>query len=166
MRRIFWAALCAMLLAGGSVSGALATTTRIPVATPGHGFIPLEPGTWTMNGTVQSVRGFVVSEPATWNNPYADGDEINTINWDVDLATGIGTLWGSGIHHPTAFAGSTWLCTFEAAVTGMTPAGFEFTGKGVCHGTGALHTWQWRVNLWSTPTQGTAAAGYIFKPGD
>lgn len=165
MRRFALAMLCALLLVGGSVSGALATTTKVHVSAAGHGFIVLDPGVWTMNGTVQSVRGLVANEPATWNNIYADGVEINTINWDVDMATGRGEMWGTGVHYPTAFPGSTWLCTFGAPITAATPDGFAFTGKGVCHGTGALHTWQWRVNLSSGP-QGTGADGYIFKPGD
>lgn len=161
MRRIGLAVLCAVLLVGGTVSSALATTTRIHTSTPPQGFVVLDPGVWTMNGTVQSVRGLVAREDGTWNNVYADGPAINTINWDIDLATGGGSMWGTGVHTPTAFPGAQWLCAFHA-----TFKDFGFTGKGVCQGTGPLHTWQWRVNLTAAAGQGTAADGYIFKPGD
>jgi hypothetical protein len=160
MRRLVLALLCALLLVGGSVSGALATTTRIHVSTPGHSMTVLDPGMQSMNGTVWSVRGMVAREDATWGNPYVDGLEVNTINFDLDMATGSGSLWGTGVHTPTAYPGAQWLCRFHAAYTN-----FNFAGKGVCQGTGTLHTWQWRVALTSTP-QGTAADGYIFKPGD
>lgn len=161
MRRIILAMVCALLLVGSTASGALATTTRIPTHTSNPGWIVLNPGTTTVNGTVVSVRGLVVNEPATWNNIYADGEEINTINFDLDMVTGLGNIWGTGVHYPTAFPGSTWQCRFEMT---FTPNPY-YAGKGVCQGTGALHTWQWRVDLQNT-AQGASASGYIFKPGD
>jgi hypothetical protein len=127
MRRIALAVLCALLLVGGSTSGALATTTRIHVATAGHTAVPLHPGTTTMNGSVMSVRGLVLEENGAWHDSYADGVEVNTVNYDLDLVSGSGTMWGTGIHFPVAFPDATWRCSFE-----MTFTHFVYAGKGVC----------------------------------
>jgi hypothetical protein len=159
MRRLVLALATGGLLVAAMAPGALATTTRIPVSTPGHATTVLDPGTTTMNGSVMSVRGLVLREDAVWNNPHLDGLEVNTLNYDLDLATGAGTLWGSGKHWPTAYPNARWDCSIE-----MTFVNYVYSGKGVCHGTGSLRTWQWRVDLWQTAI-GTAAAGYIFQPG-
>ena len=46
------------------------------------------------------MRGLVMLENGVWNSPYLTGPEVDTINWDIDYATGRGQLWGSGHNHP------------------------------------------------------------------
>ena len=89
----------------------------------------------------------VMLEMKNWNSPYALGPAYNTINWDLNLSTGRGAIWGSAVHYPTAFPGSEWHCSFRMPFDG---AG-GYAGKGVCQGTGKLAGWQWRVNLAVAP---------------
>lgn len=159
MRRLALAFVVAGLLVAAAATPAAATTTRIPVSTAPQAMTVLVTGTISMNGTVMSVRGMVAREVGNWHNRYVDGPAINTINYDLDLATGAGEMWGAGQHWPTAVADGGWDCHFHAVFVN-----YSFTGQGVCHGTGSLRSWQWRVDLTQTPN-GTAAEGYIFQPG-
>ncbi|MEW6223276.1 MAG: hypothetical protein AB1627_01475 [Chloroflexota bacterium] len=159
MRRLALAFVVAGLLVAAAAAPAAAKTTRIPVSTAAQAMTVLDPGTTTMHGSVMSVRGMVMREEGNWHNPVVDGPAINVVNYDLDLATGAGELWGRGEHRPTAVPDGAWECHFHAVFVN-----YSFTGKGVCHGIGSLRSWQWRVELTQTP-QGTAAEGYIFQPG-
>ena len=164
MKRLMMAFVVAGLLGALSASPVTATTTRIPTFTTAGSSQVLDPGTWWYTGSggqVQHVRGMVMLEMGNWNSPYALGPAYNTINWDLNLSTGRGAIWGSGIHYPTAFPGSQWNCSFRMPFDGMG----GYAGKGVCQGTGELTGWQWRVDLTAAPS-GSTAVGYIFKPGD
>lgn len=163
MKRLLVALVVAGLLGALSAPAAMATTTRIQtIATTGSSEIR-NPGTRWYTGSgdqVEHVRGMVMLEMKNWNSPYALGPAYNTINWDLNLSTGRGAIWGSAVHYPTAFPGSEWHCSFRMPFDG---AG-GYAGKGVCQGTGELAGWQWRVDLVVAPW-GSTASGYIFKPG-
>ncbi len=147
------------LLGAMSAPVATATTTKIAVTNTGAPSQLVEPGTWTETGTVQHVRDMVLREDGNWDSVYAIGPTYNTINWDLNLLTGSGAIWGTGIHYVTAVPGAEWHCSFR-----MPFKDFSYAGKGVCQGTGPLHGWQWRVDLTASP-DGTTAVGYIFQPG-
>jgi hypothetical protein len=161
MKRLVMVLVVAGLLAATTASGAVARTTKIEVAGTATFNHPIDPGTTTKVGSVEFVRGLVMAEDGVWNSPYLTGPEIDTINWVIDYATGRGLLWGSGHHDVTAVPGGGWDCRFLATVVD-----FSATGKGTCHGTGTLRTWQWRVDMhyvWGNNF--TDFTGYFFEPG-
>jgi hypothetical protein len=163
MKRLLMAFVVAGLLGALSAPAVTATTTRIQTTSTTASSEVLNPGTWRYTGTgdqVQHVRGLVTLEMGNWNSPYALGPAYNTINWDLNMSTGRGAIWGTGVHYPTAFQGSQWNCSFRMPFDGMG----GYAGKGVCQGTGVLDGWQWRVDLAVAPW-GSTASGYIFKPG-
>jgi len=165
MKRLLMAFVVAGLLGTLSAPAAMATTTRIPTISTAGSSQVLDPGTWSYTGNgdqvVQHVRGLVMLEVGNWNSAYALGPAYNTINWDLNMSTGRGAIWGSGVHNPTAFPGSQWNCSFRMPFDGMG----GYAGKGVCQGTGELAGWQWRVDLTAAPW-GSTAVGYIFEPGN
>lgn len=114
MRRLALAFVVTGLLVAAAATPAAATTTRIPVSTAPQTMTVLVPGTISMNGTVMSVRGMVAREVGNWHNRYVDGPAINTIDYDLDLATGAGEMWGAGQHWPTAVPDGGWDCHFHA----------------------------------------------------
>jgi hypothetical protein len=160
MKRLVMAVVTAGLLVVASATGAVAGTTKVDVtgtATITH----MIPGTDTWAGSVESMRGMVLEEDGVWSSSYLTGPQVGTVNFDLDWATGRGEMWGSEHHDVTAVPGGGWDCTFQATLVD-----FVATGKGVCHGTGTLHTWQWRADvhmIWGSPV--TEFTGYFFEPG-
>jgi hypothetical protein len=160
MKRFVVAVVVAGLLIATTASGVVAKTTKIEVAGTAT-TMAMVPGTETWVGSVQSVRGLVLVQNGVWNSVYLTGPQVETINFDLDYATGRGEMWGSGHHDVTAVPGAGWDCRFHATIVNL-----EATGKGVCQGTGTLHTWQWRATMhlvWGSPV--TELTGYFFEPG-
>jgi hypothetical protein len=160
MKRLIVMGVAAVLLVAMSASGAVARTTKIEVTGTATTTRAI-PGTETWVGTVQSVRAMVLEQDGVWNSSYLTGPQVDTINFDLDYATGLGALWGSDHHTVTAVPGGGWDCTFHATIVD-----FVATGKGVCQGTGTLHTWQWRAAMrlvWGSPV--TEFTGSFFEPG-
>jgi len=167
MKRPVFALLIAGLLTATMGSAALAKTTRIEVVGSTHPVAILDQGTTTMHGNIVVMRGFALAEesnPAETNNPYVAGYQEDVINWIGNLKTNRGVIWGKDVHWPTEYTNGTWHCSFIGVFADFALG--VWTGKGVCHGTGALQGWQWRADLSSTPTGGTAMHGYIFFPGE
>ena len=160
MKRLITALVAAVLLAGMSVSGVAAGTTKTAVT--GIATITyMIPGTDSWVGSVESMRGMVLGENGVWSSSYLTGPQVETISFDLDYATGDGEMWGTGHHDVTAVPGGGWDCTFHATIVDMVA-----TGKGVCQGTGTLHTWQWRADMhliWGGAV--TELTGYFFEPG-
>ncbi len=166
MKRPVVALVIAGLLLATMGSTALAKTTKIEVVGTTSPAGVLDPGTTTRHGNIVVMRGFSlaeVSDPAETNNPYVAGYQEDVINWIGNLKTNRGLLWGTDVHWPAAHSGGTWRCSFIGIFADF--ANGVWAGKGVCHGTGTLDGWQWRADLSSTPTGGTAMHGYIFLPG-
>jgi hypothetical protein len=160
MKRFVVALVVAGLLIATTASGAVAKTTKIE-ATGTATTTDMIPGTETWVGSVQSVRGLVLLQDGVWSSDYLTGPQVDTVNFDLDYATGRGEMWGSDHHTVTAVPGGGWDCTFRATIVD-----FVATGKGVCHGTGTLHTWQWRADMqliWDSPV--TEFTSYFFEPG-
>jgi len=160
MKRLIIALVVAGLLVATTATGAIAKTTKIQ-ATGTATTTGMIPGTQTWVGTVQSVRGLVLFQDGVWNSVYLTGPQVATVNFDLDYATGRGEMWVSEHHDVTAVPGGGWDCRCHASIVD-----FVATGKGVCQGTGTLHTWQWRANMhlvWGSPV--TELTGYFFEPG-
>jgi len=162
MKRLVVTVVAAALLVAMSASGVVAKTTKVQVAGTATIIQPIGIGSDTWVGSVESMRGLVLLEYGNWNNTYLTGPQVGIVNFDLDHATGRGEMWGSDHHDVTAVPGGGWDCTFQATIVD-----FLATGKGVCHGTGTLHTWQWRADMhmiWGSPV--TQFTGYFFKPGN
>jgi hypothetical protein len=160
MKRLVIAVVVAGVLAAAAATGAVAKTTKVE-ATGTATTTSMIPGNETWVGSVQSVRGMVLLQDGVWSSDYLTGPQVDTINFDLDYATGRGELWGSDHHDVTAVPGGGWNCTFHAAIVD-----FVATGKGVCQGTGTLHRWQWRADMhlvWGSPV--TEFTSYFFEPG-
>ena len=146
---------------------ASATTTRIPVSAT-ETYRVIDGGrTWFSNeGRIMHVRGWTAVSEAEGGN-YVTGDGLLTASWNLDLATGDGTMWGTASYVLDAFDGGfagSWTATF---------GGFAWSGRGVYQGFGELHAWQGRVAVWATGcAPGVTAdgcdafAGYYFRPGE
>ena len=115
-----------------------------------------------MHGNVQSVRGMVQQDEGNWDSPYATGPTVNSINWDINVVTGVGAIWGTGVHEVTAVPGGRWHCAFGMRFTN---GGAGFAGKGACYGSGPLLGWFWTVDLIGHPDGSETATGYILQPG-
>ena len=160
MKRFVVALAVAGLLIATTASGVVAKTTKFEVAGTATTRAMI-PGTETRVGSVQSVRGLVLVQDGVWNSSYLTGPQVAIVNFDLDWATGRGQMWGSDHHDVTAWSGGGWDCRFHASIED-----FVATGKGVCQGTGTLHSWQWRATLhmvWLSPV--TEFTGYFFQPG-
>ncbi len=160
MKRLVIALVVAGLLVATTATGVVAKTTKVE-ATGTATTTGMIPGTETWVGSVQSVRGLVLLQDGVWSSSYLTGPQVSTINFDVDHATGRGELWGSDHHDVTAVPGGGWDCKFHATIVDLVA-----TGKGVCQGTGTLHTWQWRADMhlvWGSPV--TDFTSYFFEPG-
>jgi hypothetical protein len=166
MKRPIVALVIACLLIAIAGSAALATTTKIEVVGTASPVARPYQGTTTTHGNIVVTRGFKdfqESDTAVTNNPYVAGYQEDVVNWIGDTRTNRGVLWGTGVHWPTEYPGGTWQCSFVGMFVDF--AHGVWTGKGVCHGTGALEGWQWRADISSTSNGGTAMHGYIFFPG-
>ena len=160
MKRLVIALVVAGLLVATTATGVVAKTTKIR----GHGhrdhhrMIPARrPG----SAACSPCAAWSWCRTASGAADYLTGPQVDTVNFDLDYATGRGEMWGSDHHDVTAVPGGGWDCTFHATIVD-----FVATGKGVCHGTGTLHTWQWRADMhlvWGSPV--TEFTGYFFEPG-
>jgi len=161
MKRLGIALAAGGLLVALSAPLAAATTTRIPVYEISGVTTVVDPGTWTQHRDVQKVRGLTLHVDEVWSNDLISGPADETINWDQNLVTGRGWMWGTEVHHVTAVPGATWRCAFAAKFLD----GGGYAGKGACDGTGPLRGWKWRVDLLGAPDGSSTVGGYIFKPG-
>ena len=160
MRRFVAALVLSGVLVATTASGVVAKTTKIDAVGTAT-TTRMIPGTGTSVGSLLSVRGMVLEQYGAWNSDYLTGPQVSTVNFDLDTVTGRGEMWGSDHHVVTKVPGGGWDCRFHATIVD-----FVATGKGVCQGTGTLHTWQWRADMhlvWGSPV--TQLTGYYFEPG-
>jgi hypothetical protein len=174
MKRSVFAFALAGLLLVGSASAALATTTKIPFTAAEMNVVPVSTGTITLVGTVYSVRGAINEEVYTAvgaGSSYVSGAQTAVVNYDLDLATGIGSLWGSAELVPSAYPDGGYRCSWQGTFLPSTYLGpptyaVSWTGKSICHGFGTLAGWQSRADITLTPPAGATTTGYVFMPGD
>ena len=159
MKRAALALACAGLLIAGSATPAFATTTRISVVGTGTVVEAISPGVTTLVGSVLSVRDGSQLMTYVSTSPFVAGDELVVFNYDLDLATGTGEIWGVSTKSPTAYPDGGWYCEWHGKFGPPV-----WTGKGWCHGTGSLTGWQWRADLTNWPTY-TVSSGFVFLPG-
>jgi hypothetical protein len=139
---------------------AAATTTKVPVAAHETLASVLDPGTGGMRGSVAWARDVVWVDDVTGDALLAGTDTI-VINYDLDLATGSGELWGKNRLDPTAYRGGHFDCSWTA-----TFVAYVWTGRAVCHGDGTLDGRQLRLKLVAEPGgEADSLSGYTFVPG-
>jgi hypothetical protein len=171
MRRLCLALALGSLLVAILAPATLAMTTKYPVQASADVQV-VDPGVITTDyATYYSVRGQEASQDVTFTYPqggpgseYTTGHEVSLVNFDLDLVTATGVLWGKEtITFPDE---STMNCSLEGTFAqDFTYQFLVWSGDIVCHGTGPLRGWQERFDV--TFDHGDASsAGYIFLPGD
>jgi hypothetical protein len=155
-RAILFVAVVLFVLA---LSTASATTTQIEQH--GHETCGSYSGAreWVTEDGVLQVRGGILDCVAT-GDPYLAGTEVILLNFNLDLATGEGTLWGTWESELSGFEGG-----FEGTWNGHWGATTNtngWSGKAVGHGYGDLEGWQARLALRTTTD---SVDGFVFSPG-
>ncbi|HEX9123174.1 MAG TPA: hypothetical protein VF984_07415, partial [Actinomycetota bacterium] len=118
-----------------------------------------DPGvTWVSDDGIQHVRG--------WTGTYVTTDAIYGVgsltivgNWNLNLTTGNGALWGTMYYvFPAASGGfvGTWNAKFSA---------FAWSGKSQGTGFGDLAGWQLRQDIQATSPISDVYTGFVFNPG-
>jgi hypothetical protein len=158
MSRRFGAVIVAIVVLAAAAPATLATTTRMECTSiPGA---PVETtGTVTWDGTVMHVRGTLWDMANESDCPMLDGSVHVVINYDLDVATGLGELWGTDTFSPAAYSGSGFRDHYTGTFAGGMPP--YWSGKGVGHGFGELSGWQIREPLGNHPVGPTV----LFYPG-
>lgn len=158
MRRLALAFVVAGLLVAASAAPAAARTTRIAVEGQAVTHV-VDPGATTQSGTVLSVRGQVMAGYGTWNTKYFTGPQTEVVNYDIDLATGNGHMWGWGRHTPAAVPGGSWYCAFADTFTGGV-----YAGRAACIGTGRLSGWLLSAEMHQTGADSAGFTGFMLQP--
>lgn len=160
MRRSGVSVLLGAVLVLGLAPSAAATTTKVPVASHDVLVAVLDPGEVGMTGTVRWVRDMVWSFSST-GDPFLAGLQTLGINYDLDLSTGSGEMWGKYRIDPTAYPDGSFRCSWSA-----TFVDFLWTGRAVCHGDGSLRGRQLRLEIFPEPGgEVSDSIGYTFVPG-
>ena len=156
----------ALLLATGSA--ALATTTKFPDVGQEHVTSGAGSVTPTFNGSVMSVRNeHHVASLTAVDGVTVTGSETSVANYDLDLVTLTGRLWGTSQIVPlplTDAAVGGMNCVFDGTfVPGS--YGTAWTAHSVCHGYGVLSGWQSRSDV-TSQSYGSSFVGYKFVPAN
>lgn len=159
MKRLGLAFVFAGLLATAAASAALGCTTRIAVYDKETTVTVVSPGVTTQNGSVVSVRAMVEIEADASTSAFVAGTSTGVVNYDLDLLTGSGKIWGTDIKRPTAYPHGAWACHFSGKFVNYT-----WTAKGYCVGTGTLKGWRFTADLVQKDTF-VAVTGYVFHAG-
>ena len=141
------------------VPSAVAVTERL--ATSGEDVLVqlVDPGVeWVSEDGIDHVRGWTAMYQTT-DALYDVGSLLIVGNWNLDLATGNGPLWGTMYYEfPSANGGfqGTWNAKFSA---------FVWSGKSQGTGFGDLAGWQLRQDIQATSPTSDVYAGFVFNPG-
>jgi hypothetical protein len=157
-RRLVLVIASLVVLATFAAPGASATTTKVPFSGVSRFGADLDLGDRWLEGTVLHTRGMVEVNYIDGAGAYVSGTSTVTINFDLDLATGDGAMWGKETLEPYAFPGSGYTCSWQA-----TWDGWSWIGKDVCHGYGDLKGWQVRYIPSNDPSG--VVPGVVFLPG-
>jgi hypothetical protein len=154
-RRVITLAVGALLVLALAVP-AVATQTKIPVSgTDTISQMVDEGRTWMADG-IQHVRGWT-GEYATVGEPgaYLDGTSIVVANWNLDTASGDGTMWGTIELTLTGGGGGwheSWVAKFDGGV---------WSGWAVGRGFGTLDGMKMDLDVWSTGEGTDSFLGFI-----
>lgn len=160
MRRLLLALAAAALLALTLAPAALATTTRTETWGTEQVIYVYDPGAVAVDGTTFSLRG--MHDLATVTGSVS-GMQEGWVNYDIDVVTFEGELWGTSYLVPAGVTDGGMACTWHGTFTKGT-YGAAWTGKSVCHGDGSLTGLQSRSDVTSVPG-GSTFVGYSFTPG-
>ena len=160
MRRRSVGLILGILLVLATAPVVSATTTKIAITGTSPFSSVVQPGTTTWDGTVMQVRGMVWDYAPATNSSLVTGVDRVVINYDLDVVTGLGGLWGTDTLSPTAYPGGGFDCHWQGTWAGGMPP--FWTGKAVCHGFGSLLGYQLREDIGTDP----ALTGVLFKPGE
>ncbi len=160
MRRFIALVAAGAVLTLALAPAATAKTTRVPV--DGNEVLAevTSAGSMAMDGSIVSLRGAVWVFSAAGSDLIAGTDTV-VINYDIDTATGMGSLWGKNRIEPTAHPGGRFDCSWTGTFV-LT----HWTGNGVCHGAGSLDRWQLRLTIVAEPGgEADTLGGFAFLPG-
>ncbi len=159
MKRAWIVVLVATLTSLVMVPSAGAVTERIPTSGVDVIVQLVDPGReWVTEDGVDHVRGWT-GEYRTTDALYGVGSLLIVANWNLNLATGNGPLWGTMLYEfPSANGGfeGTWTAKFSA---------FVWSGKSQGTGFGDLQGWQLRQDLQSTGPGVDVYTGFVANPG-
>lgn len=163
MRRLLVILAAASLVLLVAVPPATATTTRHEISCAEHLIGPLAaPREWTDQDSVYHLRGLVYQYEET-GGPRCTGINVATINLNLDLATGEGTVWAKG-HITLADGGGGW---DGRLVAHFTPDGpYIWEGTIVMEGWGSLAGWHRRATVVEPDHLTTLYTGVDFLAGD
>ena len=151
-----FAALAVLLVMAVPAS---AKTDRMPFSGEDHLTVAPHGGRmWVSDGIVH-VRGSMSEYDATSDSEFYVGNSSIVVNYNLDLATMRGRMWGTSTVDVAGYDGGftgTWVGWF-------TPTGWE--GRGLSHGYGELAGYQQRYDLAWAPF-GDAIEGFTFMPGN
>jgi hypothetical protein len=166
MKRLVTALLAVGLLTA-LATPTLASTTRIGYACDEYAVGLLDEGrTWTSDG-VEHVRGLVVVQDVV-GDALCAGTNTVVVNYNLNLATSTGHLWGTATLDTGAFDGgfvSSWTAKFTAADPLAPDAEDIWVGQYIRHGFGELTGWQARGDIFEKFHWLVLEEGYAFIPG-
>ena len=122
-----------------------------------------------------SVRGLIEhgeisGGPVVDGKHLTDGPETPRLNYDIDLTTLKGSLWGRTRVEPTDFPGGHWDCTIRGT---FLPAMYDPVANHagsintiVGHGVGTLKGWKIRGTVVGLSADKAVVSGYVVKPAD
>ena len=149
-------------------SPATAGTSRIPYECTANLTSLISPGTiWVEDGAVH-MRGFTAVYDLVGDELCA-GTLTGDANFNLDLATWSGVVWGTSTIALDAFDGgfhARLVAHFTAADPLRRDATDIWTGQSVRHGYGDLEGWQARGTMIEKTHSLFLDAGYAFEPGN
>jgi hypothetical protein len=163
MRRFLALAAAASLLLALTATPAAATTTRHEIACQENLVETLvAPREWVDGGGIYHMRGLVNLYQEV-GGPACDGENVATINLNLDTATGKGTVWAKG-HITLAGGGGGYDGTLVASFTPDGP--YIWEGSVVMQGWGSEKGWQRRLAIVEPDHLTTLYEGIAFRAGD
>lgn len=159
MKRAWMAVLVATSMSLVMVPSAGAVTERVAISGQDTLVQLVDPGDeWVTEDGVDHVRGWT-GRYATADALYGVGSLLIVANWNLNLTTGNGPVWGTMYYEfPSASGGfrGTWNAKFSA---------FVWSGKSQGTGFDGLEGWQLRQDLQSTGPGVDVYTGFVFSPG-
>lgn len=155
-RRLITLALGAMLVVALAVPAVAGPPAKTPVLGEDTLVQVLDPGRTWMSDGIQHVRGWTAEyETAGEPSDYIDGTSIIVANWNLDVTSGEGTMWGTIDLTLSDVDGGwrqTWVAKFDD---------FVWSGKAVGHGFGALRGMELRLDVQATGEGTDVFEGFI-----
>lgn len=158
MRRTIVFAAISLALSSAMAPSAGAATERLETSGVDQQVAVLDPGREWTNDDIQHVRGWT-GDYETTDHLYGQGSLLIVANWNLDLSTGDGTLWGTMYYEFPSFGGGfvgTWNAKFSS---------FVWSGKSQGMGFGDLAGLQLRQEIQATGPTSDVYTGFVFNPG-